>query len=106
MSHSLETWRLLICAAWLLGYLQQSMSLGGGDQVAGSIVINTLSVTEKGEELLEYPHALCLPTLTQYKALQTSKPLDDLESAAIKSTRESKGTHALPTVKKLTQSKE
>ena len=48
MSHSLETWRVLIRAAWLLGYLQRSMSLGGGDlQVAGSIVINTLSVTEK-----------------------------------------------------------
>ena len=62
MSHSLETWQLLIRAAGLLGYLQRSMSLGGEDlqgggdlQVAGSIVISTLSVTEKGEEILENP---------------------------------------------------
>ena len=53
--------------------VRRSMSLGGGDlQVAGSIVINTLSVTEKGEEILENPHAVYLPTLTQYKASQTS----------------------------------
>ena len=106
MSHSLETWRLLIRAAWLLGYLRRSMLLGGGEQVAGSIVINTLSVTEKGEELLENPHAVRLPALTQCETSQTSKPLEDLESAVVKSTRESKGTHALPTVKKLMQSKE
>ena len=50
------------------------MSLGGGDlQVAGSIVINTLSVMEKGEEILENPHAVYLPFLTQYKSFPDLK---------------------------------
>ena len=44
--------------------------------------------------------------LSHSTKLLRPQPLDDLESAVIKSTRESKGTHPFPTVKKLMQSKE
>ena len=44
--------------------------------------------------------------LSHSTKLLRPQPPDDLESAVIKSTRESKGIHPFPTVKKLMQSKE
>ena len=84
------------------------MALGGGDQLAGSIVINTLSVTQKGEDFLESAHAVSLPwpASLQGQPSNIQKTEEEPKSAGTKSRRETKGNHALPMIKKLMQSKE
>lgn len=64
-----------IRAAWLLGFLERNMALGGGERMAGSIVFNTISVSAKGADFLEDPHPIVLSSLPTPNDSMFSMPL-------------------------------
>ena len=60
---SVESWRIRIRQAWLLGFLDHSMSLGKGQDLVGHMVFNAFTITEVGMAFLEDAHSVSLPTV-------------------------------------------
>ncbi len=63
LGHNVSAWRALIRVAWLLDLLERQMVLGGGERMAGNIVMNSFAVTDKGEDFLTLPHPVEIPQL-------------------------------------------
>ncbi len=64
---SLESWRIRIRQAWLLGFLDRNMSLGKGQNLVGHMVFNTFTINEVGMAFLEDPRSVSLPTVQSGK---------------------------------------
>ncbi len=60
---SVESWRVRIRQAWLLGFLDRSMNLGKGQNLVGHMVFNVFTINEVGMAFLEDPHAVSLPAV-------------------------------------------
>lgn len=112
--HLSETaWRIRILQTWLLGFLSRTMSLGHGHGRLTSIVFNTYSVTDAGQQFLdsESLRSVVLPPVigsSTSSKISTSLTKDeaDINTECVKSTRKTKGTHLLPVLTKLLASSE
>lgn len=81
------------------------MRLGHGHGRISSMVFNSYSVAEAGNELLISPIPVPLPCKS-HKLIQARTPTTADMSTNIKLTRKTKGTHLLPTLTKLLSSHE
>lgn len=105
--HLSETaWRIRILQTWLLGFLTRTMSLGHGHGRLTTIVFNTYSVSNAGQQFLD-SESLPSVALPPVVGSSTSTPItkDDAQPNT-KLLRKTKGTHLLPILTKLLASSE
>ena len=101
---SAEAWRLLIRQAWLTGLLTRDMKQGAGKMMVTRVIYNVYSLSSAGQEFLDDPKELLLPTMGWESPVQM--PSSDRISKPPKATRKGLGSQALPVVRGLMSSSE
>ena len=98
---SLEGWRKLLRAGWIIGLLERTMIQGAGESLGKSTAMNIFTASPHADAFLTEPKPVLLPKLKACSGNVLTTNLASSESAITTKKRNSKGCQALPIIRDL-----